>query len=162
MGRSSHAKTMSDEVEIVGAEGKKKLGRPAGSRTRTKVVAQRKASKVLDLKARGLSVSEIAGATALSQTRVKDILRQFRPVFTELENNENYQHIRRDLLSATELALLKSLNDKEKIGKSTLNGAAYAFKQVFDARRLESNLSTANVATQTIAVTVTPGEYSEE
>ncbi len=163
--QTSHSDRMTDtrtiDVEPV-AEEKVKKGRPKGSKTRKAVIAQQKVAKVLDLKARGLSVAEISGAVALSDTRVKDILRQFKPIFTELENNEAYQNVRRDLLSATELLLLKSLNDPEKVQKSTLNGTAYAFKQVFDARRLESNLSTSNVATQTVTIDVSPAATYED
>jgi hypothetical protein len=149
------------ETAVTVVREKNKGGRPKGAKTRKAVVAQKKVAKVLDLRARGLSVAEISGAVALCDTRVKDILRQFRPVFAELENNEAYQNVRRDLLSATELLLLKSLNDPEKLAKSTLNGAAYAFKQVFDARRLESNLSTANVATQKVDVSVAADTHSD-
>jgi hypothetical protein len=154
----AHRDSMSDsgDTEVIA----KKKGRPVGSKTRKAVVAQQKVAKVLDLKARGLSVAEICGAVGLKDTRVKDILRQFKPIFTELENNEAYQNVRRDLLSATELLLLKSLNDPEKLAKSTLNGTAYAFKQVFDARRLESNLSTSNVATQKVEVSLSAEQFN--
>ena len=151
---------MSDEIEVVG-EKRRARGRPKGQKNSKPAQVRKKVSKVLDLKARGLSISEIAKATDLGLTRTKEILREFRPVFNSLDNVEQYQHVRRDLLSATELELLKSLNDKEKIGKSTLNGAAYAFKQVFDARRLESNLSTTNVSTQTVNVTISADTFEE-
>jgi len=140
----------------------RKRGRPKGQKNSKPVEVRRKVSKVLDLRARGLSISEIAKVTDLGMTRTKDILREFRPVFNSLDNVEQYQHVRRDLLSATELELLKSLNDSEKISKSTLNGAAYAFKQVFDARRLESNLSTSNVASQTTVKMSISSDYNEQ
>jgi phage antirepressor YoqD-like protein len=142
------------------APAKGKRGRPKGKRNAKPVEVRRKVSKVLDLKARGLSISEIAKVTDLGLTRTKEILREFRPVFNSLDDIEKYQHVRRDLLSATELELLKSLNDQEKISKSTLNGTAYAFKQIFDARRLESNLSTSNVNTQSVQVTISGDSYT--
>jgi transcriptional regulator with XRE-family HTH domain len=152
---------MSDEVIVPEVIGKKKRGRPKGQKDSKPAQVRKKVSKVLDLKARGLSIAEIAGASGLSLTRTKDILREFRPVFNSLDHLEQYQNVRRDLLSATELELLKSLNDKEKISKSTLNGAAYAFKQVFDARRIESGLSTQNISQQVVKVSMKPNTYEE-
>lgn len=156
-----HADSMTETItpEVMPVKGKR--GRPKGRKETKPTQVRRKVSKVLDLRARGLSISEIAKATDLGMTRTKEILREFRPVFNSLDNVEQYQHVRRDLLSATELELLKSLNDSEKISKSTLNGAAYAFKQVFDARRLESGQSTQNVQQSVVTISLTPGEYTE-
>jgi predicted transcriptional regulator len=114
---------------------------------------------VLELRARGLSQSEIAGAVGLSETRVKQLIQQFKPVFSELENIEAYQSVRKDLLSATELLLLKSLNDPEKLQKASANAIAYSFSQIFSARRLESGQSTSNVATQTIAISLDADQF---
>lgn len=140
----------------------KRTGRPKGRKTSGRVVQQKRVAKILDLRARGLSVSEIGGAVGLKDGRVKDVLRKFRGVFTELQNHEQYQSVRRDLLNATELLILKSMNDPEKVANANLNQAAYAFKQIYDARRLEDGLSTSNVASQSVTITYNPGARREE
>jgi hypothetical protein len=89
-------------------------------------------------------------------------VQQFKPVFSELENIEAYQSVRKDLLTATELVLLKSLNDPEKLNKASANAIAYSFSQIFSARRLESGQSTQNVATQTVTISLTTAEYSDD
>lgn len=149
------------EPEVIAAKPKNKGGRPKGRKDSKSVVQVKKTAKVLELRARGLSQSEIAGAVGLSETRVKQLVQQFKPVFTELENIEAYQSVRKDLLNATELLLLKSLNDPEKLQKASANAIAYSFSQIFSARRLESNQSTANVQTQTVTVTLNPSDYTE-
>jgi hypothetical protein len=73
-----------------------------------------------------------------------------------------YESARSQLLSAAELRILNHLTDKEALQKTSANGLAYAFKQVFDARRLERNLSTANISQSTnVAVSVSPDQYRE-
>lgn len=150
---------MSDDVEVVSAKPKNKGGRPKGRKDSKSVVQVKKTAKVLELRARGLSQSEIAGAVGLSETRVKQLIQQFKPVFSELENIEAYQSVRKDLLSATELLLLKSLNDPEKLQKASANAIAYSFSQIFSARRLESGQSTSNVTTQTIAISLNADQF---
>lgn len=158
-----HADSMTDtsEVEVVAAKPKNKGGRPKGRKDSKAVVQVKKTAKVLELRARGLSQSEIAGAVGLSETRVKQLVQQFKPVFSELENIEAYQSVRKDLLSATELVLLKSLNDPEKLSKASANGIAYSFSQIFQARRLETGQSTQNVQQSVITVSLTPNEYGD-
>lgn len=152
---------MGDDSEVEVVPAKKKTGRPKGRKDSKAVVQVRKTAKVLELRARGLSQSEIAGAVGLSETRVKQLIQQFKPVFTELENIEAYQAVRRDLLSATELLLLKSLNDPEKLSKASANQIAYSFGQIFSARRLEAGQSTSNVATQTVTISLQADSHGE-
>jgi predicted transcriptional regulator len=153
--------TETTEVEVLPAKQRNKGGRPKGRKNSREVIQVKKTAKVLELRARGLSQSEIAGAVGLSETRVKQLVQQFKPVFSELENIEAYQSVRKDLLSATELVLLKSLNDPEKLSKASANGIAYSFSQIFQARRLETGQSTQNVQQSVVAISLTPGEYSE-
>jgi predicted transcriptional regulator len=154
--------TETQEVETLPAKGRNKGGRPKGRKNSREVIQVKKTAKVLELRARGLSQSEIAGAVGLSETRVKQLVQQFKPVFSELENIEAYQSVRKDLLTATELVLLKSLNDPEKLNKASANAIAYSFSQIFSARRLESGQSTQNVATQTVTISLTTAEYSDD
>jgi len=153
--------TETQEVEVLPAKQRNKGGRPKGRKNSREVIQVKKTAKVLELRARGLSQSEIAGAVGLSETRVKQLVQQFKPVFSELENIEAYQSVRKDLLSATELVLLKSLNDPEKLSKASANGIAYSFSQIFQARRLESGQSTQNVQQSVVNISLNPSEYGE-
>ena len=159
----AHAGRMTEtqEVEVLPAKQRNKGGRPKGRKNSREVIQVKKTAKVLELRARGLSQSEIAGAVGLSETRVKQLVQQFKPVFSELENIEAYQSVRKDLLSATELVLLKSLNDPEKLSKASANGIAYSFSQIFQARRLESGQSTQNVQQSVVNISLNPSEYGE-
>jgi predicted transcriptional regulator len=150
------------EAEVIPLKPKNKGGRPKGRKDSKAVVQVKKTAKVLELRARGLGQSEIAGAVGLSETRVKQLIQQFKPVFSELENIEAYQSVRKDLLSATELVLLKSLNDPEKLNKASANAIAYSFSQIFQARRLETGQSTQNVQQSVVKISVAPTTFCDE
>ena len=64
----------------------------------------------------------------------------------EPEEVELYNQQRAELLSQAELVLLKQIFDADKLAKASINNIAYAFTQVFQARRLESNQSNINIA----------------
>lgn len=55
------------------------------------------------------------------------------------------RNIKRKLLSSAELKILEKLMDDETIKAATLNNAAYAFQNLFNANRLVSGKSTANI-----------------
>ena len=58
---------------------------------------------------------------------------------------DTYQSNRNNVLSATELNLVSSLHDKDKLQKASLNNVAYAMTQVANLRRLEAGKSTHNL-----------------
>lgn len=103
--------------------------------------------KIVQLLAEKRPKREIAKAVGCSPDTVYNVLRKYRDVFPEIDNVQDYQKVRGQLLSATEFRLLKSLNDENKIAKASLNQAAYAARQVHDMRRLEDGLSTKNIET---------------
>jgi len=59
---------------------------------------------------------------------------------------ETYNDARASLLSVVEERLIGSLVNEEKIEKASLNNVAFAFTQVFNARRLEQGQSTGNIS----------------
>lgn len=142
---------MTDEAKP--AKPKKKTGRPKGKRTGKLVKSRQKVAKILDLAARGIGNEAIARAIPCSPGFVGKTLESFKASFKELENLKEYRTAKRDLLDATELGLLRELNDGEKLAKASINQVAYAFQQVHTAGRLESGQSTANISTRTVTFT---------
>lgn len=92
-----------------------------------------------------LSYQEIADQLGEPKSSVYKALAQLVALTHDHERMEQYEEIRPALLSAAEERLLASLVDEEAIAKATLNNRAYAFQQLHSARRLERNLTTANV-----------------
>lgn len=105
-------------------------------------------NKMLDLHARGIPLADISKVVDAPVSTVHSRIQRFRNAFPELEEIHDYMTAKSQLFKAVELRLLKSLMDKTDDPKATINGLAYAFKQVFDAGRLESGQSTANVSKQ--------------
>ena len=119
-------------------------------------------SKALELSARGLSLREIAKVTDTPKTTVAEAINRYESWLSELRELPLYESVRSQLLSAAELRILNHLTDKEALQKTSANGLAYAFKQVFDARRLERNLSTTNISQSTnVVVRISSDLYRE-
>jgi len=135
---------------------KKKIGRPKGSKHSPKVARGKTTTKILEYRLAGLSTPAISRAAGVSRSTVSETLKKFEPVFKKLRQVAEYQDVRKELLSATELQMLESMQDKDKLEKASINNLAYAFTQVFSARRLEANQSTANVHSQTQVIVTAP------
>lgn len=110
-----------------------------------------KLNKMMSLYIKGLGAEDIAKALGLSKAVVTKRLEPFHKLLGELhpsnveESLELYAKKRKMLFEAAELRTLQSLMCPEKHAKATLNQAAYAFQQIFNARRLEDNKSTHNI-----------------
>lgn len=128
---------------------KRKTGRPKGSKHSPKAIEQRKLAQMLSLAAKNVPAAQIARCIDMNERTVQHRLKKFDKLFKELKNVKDYENVRADLLSATELKMLKSLMSEDKIAKASLNNVAYAFQQVFNANRLTRGQSTANVDTKT-------------
>jgi transposase len=132
------------------------------SRKLRRTMNARQVSKALELSARGLSLREISKVTDAPKTTVADAIARYESWLGEIKELPYYESARSQLLSAAELRILNHLTDKEALQKTSANGLAYAFKQVFDARRLERNLSTANISQSTnVVVCISPDQYRE-
>jgi hypothetical protein len=103
-------------------------------------------AKVVDLKMRGLQASEIANTVGMSRSAVESIIQRFKPIFTELENVKDFRSIKAELLSAGQIAALKSAMSPTKIAKAGFLSTLQGFEILNKAERLESNQSTENVA----------------
>jgi len=139
----------------------RQIGRPRGRKTGKKIRRAQAQAKILEYRALGLPVGDIAKVADLSVSRVKQILKQFEPTFAKLKEIEGYRDVRQELLTATELQLLESVNDPEKLAAATLRDSAYAFDVLYKTGRLERGQSTSNNAVQQIAVRSSAPDFTD-
>lgn len=92
-----------------------------------------------------LSYQEIADRLGCTKGAVWQTLSAFKNLVENPEAVGGYIDARAKLLTAVEFELLKDVLDAEKRQKASLNNTAYAFQQVFNARRLTEGQSTDNV-----------------
>jgi len=144
--------------EIVAA---KKRGRPVGAKRSAKRLTQNELATVVLDYTRGTPQHEIASKFGVSESAVSLILEKFKPAFAELGNVEEYRKAKADLLDSTSLAVLKEIANPSKILESDLRTLSVSYDVLNKHARLERGLSTQNVATQSVSITLTPGEYSE-
>lgn len=146
-------------AEVIKPKGK--AGRPKGvKRAASKLTQGELATVVLDY-ARGMQQGEIARKMGVSDSAVSLILDKFKPAFAELHNVEEYRKAKADILDSVQLQTLKSMSDPEKQASANLGHLANAFDVLNKHARLERGLSTQNVSTQTVSISLTPGEYTE-
>lgn len=152
---------MTDTItpEVVKAKGKR--GRPKGAKRSAKRLTQNELATVVLDYTRGTPQHEIAGKFGVSESAVSLILEKFKPAFAELGNVEEYRKAKADLLDSTSLAVLKEIANPSKILESDLRTLSVSYDVLNKHSRLERNLSTSNVATQAVTVSLTPGEYGE-
>ena len=120
---------------------------------------RRRAAEVLRLHVLGHSERQISTLVQYNRSQVKEILADFQCVFAELKNIDVYKRMRGDILTAAELAILRSMMDPTKLEKAQLNTAGYAYKVIHDARRLEEGKSTSNSEVHSSFKSVTPTKY---
>lgn len=93
-----------------------------------------------------LSYRQIATQLAQPPASIHRALVDLCSLLDQPERLDTYQDARGALLSAVEERLIGSLVDSEALSKASLNNRAYAFTQIFNARRLETGQSTNNVS----------------
>lgn len=92
-----------------------------------------------------LTYQQIADKYGVSKQAIEQRLSAFREKFGDSEELQLYNTNRPSLLTLAEKDLLTKMLDPSKLEKATINNLAYAFQQVFNARRLEEGKSTANL-----------------
>ena len=112
-------------------------------------------SRMIELKATGLTLDEISTTLALPRSAVKKRLVKYRKVFTALKNVKDYTKYNSVMLRAVEFEILKNLADPKKLEKATIHNLAYAYKEIVGARRLEEGKSTSNISQQIFTRPVT-------
>jgi len=150
------------EAEVIPLKPKNKGGRPKGvKRAASKLTQGELATVVLDY-ARGVQQREIAHKFGISDGAVSLILDKFKPAFAELGNVEEYRKAKANILDSVQLQTLKSMADPEKHAAANLGQLSVAFDVLNKHGRLERGLSTQNVATQTVTISITPTTFADE
>jgi predicted DNA-binding protein YlxM (UPF0122 family) len=105
-------------------------------------------AKALKLRLQGASLPDIAALQGVSKQAVYQALTKFEPFVANLQPGmlTAYNEERVSLFNAIEMHLSASLIDPQVMAKASLNNRAYAFKQIHEARRLESGQATSNVS----------------
>lgn len=93
-----------------------------------------------------LSYGEIARSLGVAKSSVHAALQRLQKLVPDPGVVKAYQEVRTTLLTAVEYRLMASLTDEDTLQKASLNNRAYAFQQVFNARRLETGESTQNLS----------------
>jgi predicted transcriptional regulator len=133
---------------------KKKAGRPKGvKRAASKLTQGELATVVLDY-ARGVEQRQIAQKFGVSESAISLIVDKFKPAFAEMQNVEEYRKVKGQILDSVALATLKQISNPDRLSQAPLRDLAYTFDTVGKHSRLEAGLSTSNIATQTISVSV--------
>lgn len=105
-------------------------------------------AKALKLRLQGNTLEEIGKVFGCGKQAVYQALDKFIP-FTQFADHgalTAYSENRAELFNSVEAHLTASLLDPEAMAKASLNNRAYAFKQIHEARRLESGQSTNNIS----------------
>ena len=106
-----------------------------------------------------LSFAEIAKQFNTSKQAIQQRLSRFTSLLLDPDDLQAYKEHKDAILEATECKLIGKIVDEDTIKSASLNNAAYAFQQIFNARRLESGKSTANTA---IHLTIEHQKIAEE
>lgn len=159
MRRTIHASGMSDEV--IKAP-KNKGGRPKGVKRAASKLRQHEIALITTDYARGMKQHEIAKKFGVSEASVSGILKKFEPFFAELGNVESYRQAKADILDSASLSVLKEISNPTKILDSDLRSLSVSFDILNKHSRLERNLSTQNIATQTQINVKMSSDYDEQ
>ena len=104
--------------------------------------------KALKMRLQGQTFAQIATVFDCTPSAIHQALKKFEPFLNGLEPGSltAYSEHRADLFNTVEAHLTASLLDPDCLAKASLNNRAYAFKQIHEARRLESGQSTQNIS----------------
>jgi predicted DNA-binding protein YlxM (UPF0122 family) len=92
-----------------------------------------------------LTYRQIADKYGVSPQAIEQRISRFKEKFGDSQEMQSYTSNRDGILTVVERELLSRIVDPSKLEKATVNNLAYAFQQIFNARRLEEGKSTANL-----------------
>ena len=92
-----------------------------------------------------LTYKQIGEKYGVSAQAVEQRISRFKEKFGDSEEIQQHTSNRDGILTVVEREILSRIVDPSKLEKATINNLAYAFQQVFNARRLEEGKSTANL-----------------
>lgn len=132
----------------------KRKGRKKGSKVPSQAIKPRQISKLLECKLKNMPVAQAARAAKLPVSTAQRALERYASWIEDIKDIQDFEGMRTQILTAHEMRLLESMMATEKLEKASVNNVAYALRQVHDMRRLHQGLSTANVATQKVEVSL--------
>lgn len=94
----------------------------------------------------GVAPGDIAKRQNVTPGAISHALRPYKELLINKDLVKNHEHNRQNKLTIIESLLTQNLINPEKLKDASLNNIAYAFRQVFDAGRLERGQSTANLS----------------
>lgn len=106
------------------------------------------AYEIMTLRKKGLSYQQIADITKTHKSSVYRMVKRLQDEFKELENIDEYEATKHDLLSAAERRLLKSVMDRD-LSEEKVSSIVSAFDKLYKARRLQTGQSTENTSVHT-------------
>jgi hypothetical protein len=133
-------------VSEVPTKAPNKGGRPKGKKDDPRIQRDRKTAKIIELAAKNVQVSDIAEAVALPINTVKNTLAKFLPLFKELENVPDFRTVKSDILSAGQLAVLKSALSQKKVEKAGFLSLVQGAEILNKMERLDQGKSTDNIS----------------
>lgn len=148
-GETGTPRSETDGVAVVGERGvkkRKRAGRPRGAYRAGQKLTAREHAEIVMQHVAGVPNKDIARAHRVSDATISLLLAKFQPLFSGLENVSEYKAIQSDLLDATGLQVLKSMNLMSKHDNATLGELARAYDVVNKHSRLTKGLSTSNVS----------------
>lgn len=92
-----------------------------------------------------LSFGEIADQLGCTKQGVQQALSRFNSLIADPDEVEAFEEQKPQILSSLEFKLLQKFVDEDTLQKASLNNAAYAYSQIFNANRLTRGQSTENI-----------------
>ena len=119
---------------------------PAAEAARRKRVGDKlnHIAETLSLKIKGFKHREIAKLQGISLSTVETRISQLKPLLKHIEDYPEYMQRKAEILGTAEMLALKSV--VTGLPDATVKDSVYAFKEIFNAGRLERNLSTQNIS----------------
>lgn len=145
--------TTEGETEVLP---KRKAGRPKGVKRAASKLRQHEIALITTDFARGMKQTEIAKKFGISDASVSMILAQFKPLFSEIANVEDYRKVKSEILDSASLAVLKEIVNPDKIQAGDIRALACSYDILNKHSRLERGESTSNVSQQTVSITLSP------
>ena len=147
-GETGTPRSETDGVAVVGHGGvveKPKKKRKCRKRGIARLSRKSQAEIVYE-HAKGTPSYELAAIYGVSDATISMLLARFKPLFQDIDKVKDYRQIQTELLDATGLQVLKSMNDTAKHDSASLAELARAYDVVNKHSRLTKGLSTSNVS----------------
>jgi hypothetical protein len=109
---------------------------------------RRQVLRVLELTAVDTPKDLIAASTGMTNKEISNIIEEYSTAFSLLSDLPKLRQIKGELIEATLLTVLKSINNQELLDSSDLVALAKALREINVVHRLHEGKSTTNAAVQ--------------